>query len=138
MGHVTNEVTQKEYTTAILLAYVNGEENAFETYQGFYEWRGWADETDVDFILRCTELDFRDALAGGLIYQDLYDTLAYKDTLSAKICDGKNEVELNADDLDVIFGALEDYDDAYNDGALGKTRAKLQKVYFLPGSLSYR
>lgn len=51
-----------------------------------------------------------------------------------RLIDGHNSVELDKDDMDVIFGAVEDYYDNYQSAK--KTLDKLRTVYHIKGSES--
>jgi hypothetical protein len=54
--------------------------------------------------------------------------------LKAVLTDGLHSVELNADDLDAIFSAAEDYAEVDSPFLI----SKLRKTYRLPGSVSMR
>ncbi|MDD5056511.1 MAG: hypothetical protein PHQ60_01960 [Sideroxydans sp.] len=65
------------YKAWIIYLYVTGQDNAYEAYKAIYGSSHIQEnnESDIDYVSRCSEQDYWDGEQGAAVYQEVFDAL---------------------------------------------------------------
>ncbi len=66
--------TREQFVAEVLRRYESGQENAFEAYRSVYGEPN-DDESNLEYVRRCSEQDYADSDHGGCIYQNVIDQI---------------------------------------------------------------